>query len=680
LVLHRTRFLASHLPVTIAATPSELMSDWSSVDGGTSAAGPDRSADVPASADAALSVLGRKSIRVLVVEADDADFRTTQAWLDAAPHLDFAVGRAGDLATALERLRTGTFDACLVDHRLPDGDGLELARAAQKARFPVPVIMLSGAATLELDLQAMALGVADFLDKKRLDPVRLERTIRYALARQRQAERLSHLAQYDELTGLANRSLFQDRLERALAWARRHERLAAVMILDLNDFKAINDGLGHLAGDRLLAIMAKRLRGRLRETDTVARLGGDEFAILIENLAKPEYAALVARKLLDTVAPPASIDGQEVVVTASLGVALYPRDGKTGPELVRQADRAMYRAKAEGGNLCRFSSEQLERRVQRGALLGTDLRRVLEQGEFELHYQPQVTLTPGALGISAMIRWSHPQLGLIGPERFLSLAEDTGLLEALTSWLFEAACRQARRWRDQGLDRVHLALPLLSRQQLAWSGLTERLAVCLRTAGLTPGSLEIELSEELLLNAADAGGGALAALKALGVRLALDGYGRGPTSLRSLQVGVLDTLKLARELHQDVPGDSQRTAVVGAIVALARELGLRVVAEAVDRQEQLACLRRRGCDAVQAFMSCPPLPAEACTSWLRQASARRQREPTPALVGPSPSGPERASAANVATLPGASYAFARAGGETRPSAGSASGSRAAART
>jgi diguanylate cyclase (GGDEF)-like protein len=596
------------------------MSEWLSVNERAPAAGPDRSALRLASADTPLSVFGEEPIRVLVVEAADDDFRVTQDWLDAAPHLEFVVERAADLETALARLRTAAFDACLVDHDLPDGDGLELARAAQKSGVPAPIIMLSAAGTLELDLQAMALGVADYLDKKRLDPVRLERTIRYALARQRQAERLNQLAQYDELTGLANRSLFQDRLERALAWARRHERLVAVMILDLNDFKAINDGLGHLAGDRLLAIMAKRLRDRLRETDTVARLGGDEFAILIEDLAKPEHAALVARKLLDTVAPPASVDGQEVSVTASLGVALYPRDGQTGPALVRQADRAMYRAKAEGGNLCRFSSDQLERQVQRGALLGTDLRRGLEDGEFQLHYQPQVTLTPGALGISAQIRWNHPQLGLIGPERFLSLAEDTGLLEALTDWLFEAACSQARRWHDRGLDRMHLALPLLSRQQLAWSGLAERL------------------------------GGALTALTALGVRLALDGYGRGPTSLRSLQLGVLDTLKLARELHHEVPGNAERTALVGAIIALARELGLRVVAEGVDRQEQLACLRRRGCDAVQAFMSCPPLPAEACASWLRQASARRPREAGPVAGGPAPGGAEQLPAAGAALV------------------------------
>ena len=455
------------------------------------------------------SLAGGHPVRVLLVEAAAGPVQPTRDLLQIAPHVRFVIDWARDLQTGMARLRAGGFDVCLVDHTLPDGDGLELVRAAQTGGCRAPILLLSAAGTLDLDLQAMALGVADFLDKRWLDPLRLERTIRYALARQDQAERLSRLAQYDELTGLANRSLFQDRLERALAWARRQQRLVGVMILDLNGFKAINDRLGHLAGDRLLAVMAKRLGGRLRETDTVARLGGDEFAILIENLAKPEHAALVARKLLDTVAPPATIDGREVAVTASLGVALYPRDGQTGAELVRQADRAMYRAKAEGGNLCRFSSDQLERRVQRGALLETDLRRGLEQGEFQLHYQPQVTLTPGALGISALIRWCHPQLGLIGPERFLLLAEDTGLLEALTSWLFEAACGQARRWHDQGLDRVHLALPLLSRQQLAWSGLTERLGVCLRAAGLAAGSLEIELSEELLLNAADGGGGAL---------------------------------------------------------------------------------------------------------------------------------------------------------------------------
>jgi diguanylate cyclase len=573
-------------------------------------------------------------IRVLLVEDDEEDYRRACDLLDAARHIAFAIDRAQSAQDAMRRLGAGAYDVCLVDHGLPDGKGLDLVRAAHNRGLRAPIIMLTGCSSLELDLEAMTLGVSDFLDKGRADATLLERTIRYALARHRQAERLNRLAQYDELTGLANRSLFQDRLGRALAWARRHNRLAAVMILDLNGFKAVNDRLGHGAGDRLLAIIAHRLTRRLRETDTIARLGGDEFALLIENLAKPEHAALVARKLLDTVAPPVELDEHQVNVTASLGVAVYPKDGSDAVELLRQADRAMYRAKAEGGNLCRFC-DQLERRVQRGALLETDLRRALEHGELLLYYQPQVTLRAGSLGIAAMIRWAHPELGLIGPERFLPLAEDAGLLQPLTEWLFDAGCAQVRRWRALGLDRMHLALPLLSRQQLAWNGLGGRLRDHLDHAELAPGRLEIEVSEELLLADADAGGAGLAALKEVGARIALDGFGRGPMSLRSLQAGRLDTLKLAREVHHDTPDEHHRSAVVRALVALARELGLRVVAEGVDRHEQLGFLRKSGCDAVQAFMSCPPLPADACTSWLRQASARREG-PRAALAVPAP--------------------------------------------
>ena len=565
----------------------------------------------------------RTPIRVLLVEDGDEDYRRTSDLLEAAQLVAFEVDRARSLNEASMRLGSGAYDVCLLEPRLPDGQGLELVRTAHNRSFRAPIIILTGRGTPELDLEAMALGVADFLDKAHLDAAHLERTIRYAVTRHRNGERLNRLAQYDELTGLANRSLFQDRLARAIAWARRHDRLAAVMILDLNGFKAVNDRLGHSAGDRLLTIMAGRLTKRLRETDTIARLGGDEFALLIENLAKPEHAALVARKLLDTVAPPIELDEQQVLVTASLGAALYPRDGADPESLVREADRAMYRAKAEGGNLCRFSSDQIQRRIQRGALLEADLRRALTRGELLLHYQPQVTLSPGALGISAMVRWAHPELGLIGPERFLPLAEDSGLMLPLTEWMCQAACAQARYWSELDLGPVHLALPLLSRQQLRWSGLPGRLQDYLRDARLAPARLELEIAEPLLLQDADAGGAGLAALDDIGVRIALDDFGSGPMSLRSLELGLLDTIKLVRAMHQEVPDDQQRGALVRAIVSLAKDLGLRVVAEGVDRHDQLAFLRRVGCDAVQAFMSCPPLPADACTSWLRQASARR---------------------------------------------------------
>jgi diguanylate cyclase (GGDEF)-like protein len=596
-------------------------------------------------------------IRVLLIEDNEADYWHVRDLLDAAPHARFTIDWARDLQSGLARLVPASFDVCLLEQALPDGDGLEIVRAAPSRGCDAPIIILTDRSGLELDLQAMELGAADYLDKSRIDATLLERTIRYALSRRRQAQRLSRLAQHDELTGLANRSLFNDRLERALAWARRHERIAAVMVLDLNGFKTVNDRLGHVAGDRLLTIMGMRLSGRLRETDTVARLGGDEFAVVVENLTKPEHAGLVARKLLDAVVPPVTIESHSVTVTASLGVALYPQDGSHAATLLREADRAMYRAKAEGGNLCRFSSDQIEQRVQRGALVESDLRHALERGELVLRYQPQINLADAALnpgiGIAGLLHWDHPQLGLVGAERFISLAEDSGILESLTDWMFGAACAQGRTWQAMGFHQLHVAVPLLSRRQLAWSGLAQRIQDCLHAAGLDAARLEIELGEDVLLSESAAG---LRALKELGVRVALAGFGRGATSLRSLQFGILDTLKLASEWHHQprvaadaahadlraLPNDpSARTghaAVVGAIIALARGLGLRVVAEAVNDPTQLAFLRQCGCTAVQGLMSDSTLPGPACVRWLRKATGRRDRALVTLPDGPMAAG------------------------------------------
>ncbi|MDX1539864.1 MAG: diguanylate cyclase, partial [Geminicoccaceae bacterium] len=427
----------------------------------------------------------------------------------------------------------------------------------------------------------------------------------------------------DQLTGLANRSLLEDRLERALAFARRNDRLVAIMILDLNGFKRVNDGLGHAAGDRLLCIVAERLRARLRETDTIARTGGDEFALVIENLARAEHAALVAQKLLDAVAPPVALGGREVCLSASLGIALYPKDGDTPSELQRLADAAMYRAKSEGGNVFRFSSPQVERRVQRGALLASDVRRGLERNEFVLHYQPQVALAPTRLGLAAMPVWQHPELGPIAADRFLGLAEAAGLSESLMDWLVGAAVDQLTAWRDFGLERLHLALPMIVRRQLAWSDVADRLAAQIRRGNLPPQAIEIEVDEAHLLADLDAGGNGAERLRAVGVRLSIDGYGIGPTSLRSFQRGLVDTVKLDRSLIAGVPEEAGQTATMTAILELARRLGIRTVASGADRHDQVAFLRAHGCTAVQALMSCPAVPAEACARWLERAVARR---------------------------------------------------------
>lgn len=562
------------------------------------------------------------SLRLLVVDDDQDAFVLVRDLLARATDTRFHVDWAGTFDAGLRWLAGEPYDACLVDFQLGGRDGLEFLRLVQHRGFGVPIVLTAGQAEHRIDLEAMELGAADFVDKEEFDVERLERALRFAVARRRAVERLGRLSQYDELTGLANRALLTDRLDRALASARRHRTLVAVMLLDLNGFKPVNDRLGHGAGDRLLRIVADRLSARVRETDTVARLGGDEFAVVIEGLAKAEQAALVARKLLDAVAPPVSLDGDEVSVTASLGVSLYPRDADDPAALLRLADAAMYRAKGQGGNTCRFNDSHVDRRMRSGVILEQDLRRAIDNGEFVLHFQPQVTLRPGELGLASIIRWQHPELGVVEADRFRSLAEDTGLLEPLTDWLLEVASGHIGRWHGMGLQAIHVAVPLLSRRQLAWSQLSRRVGDRLAQAGLPPGALELEIGERLLLDEVESGGRALPALAELGIRLAVDGFGSGPISLVLLRDAGLRTLKLGRALLERTPEDSHRTLFAAAVIRLGKQLGLRVVAEGAEGRPQLQMLRREGCDAVQAFMSCPPLPAEACTGWLRQAMGR----------------------------------------------------------
>jgi diguanylate cyclase (GGDEF)-like protein len=573
---------------------------------------------------------------VLLVEDSEDDYRLICELLDAIPHTRFAIEWARDLRAGLARLGDCGCDVCVIDHGLPGGDGLELVRIAQTRGHPAPMIMVTGFGSLDLDRQALALGVAGFLDKNRLDPTLLERTIRYAISQRGALERLQRLAQRDELTGLANRALFQDRLERALAFARRHDRLVAVMLLDLNAFKRINDELGHAAGDLLLKTVAARLASRLRETDTVARLGGDEFALVIEHLAKPDYAALVAQKVLDALAPPIRLAGQAVALSASLGIALYPRDAGDAATLVRQADQAMYQVKRTRRHEFRFHSEQIESRVQYQRLLGADLARALACRELVLQFHAQVGFGGAGPGLSAQACWAQAELGPIDLEHLLPQVEDRGLLEQLTGWLLQAACQQAARWQAAGVRELHLGLPLWLRPPIDWPALLQQIEHHCHGAGLGPQRLELDLSEEQLLAALDDDGAALRRLRHQGVRIGLAGFGAGLASLKALRTDLIDTIKLHPDIHRGLPGEGQRESLLKAVVTYGRELGLRVVACGVEDERQFAFLRQIGCDAAENLLRCPPLPAEACTAWLQklQRSAGPPRHLPP--VGPAP--------------------------------------------
>jgi diguanylate cyclase (GGDEF)-like protein/PAS domain S-box-containing protein len=440
--------------------------------------------------------------------------------------------------------------------------------------------------------------------------------------RKRLEERLQHDALHDPLTGLPNRALFTDRLEQALERAkRRPDKLFAVLFLDLDRFKAVNDTRGHAAGDELLRALARRLQDALRGTDTVARLGGDEFAFLVEEVEGPADATRAASRILDAVRPPFALDGHDVLATASVGITLGPRHYEQASDMLRDADVAMYRAKAQGRGRQQVFDRSMQERAAHLLRLEADLRRALDRGELRLHYQPVVSLASGhVVALEALARWAHPQRGMLLPEEFIPLADETGLIVPLGRWAVAEACRQLRAWQSSGLAE-HLRVSVnLSSRQFSHHGLLAEIAESLRESGARAASLELELTEASLMEDADRAAGVVEALHGLGVRLALDRFGTGYSSLGALHRFPLDTLKIDRSFAQALADPDGEAHVVRSALALGRSLELDVVAQGVESAEQLERLRRLDCERVQGFHLGRPREAEQATALLREGS------------------------------------------------------------
>jgi diguanylate cyclase (GGDEF)-like protein/PAS domain S-box-containing protein len=454
------------------------------------------------------------------------------------------------------------------------------------------------------------------------------------ITERRSAERLlRHMALHDPLTDLPNRTLLRERLRRQLARGRGGYQFVGLCVLDIDRFKAVNDGYGHARGDELLIQVARRLIGLVRPADTVARLGGDEFAILQAELADPGDAAVLADRLVAGLAEPFEGGGQAIGITASLGVAIAPRDGTDADELLRNADLAMYRAKAAGRNGWRFSVADLNRHARRAAEIEADLRGGVARGEFVLHYQPQLALADRRIvGAEALLRWRRPGHGLLRPAEFLGLAEEAGLIVSINEWVLREACRQAAVWQRAGLAPLRIAVNL-SPVQFRRQDVVALVAEVLRESGLDPGRLDLEITEGILMGDVAAVGQQLRALRALGVGLSLDDFGTGYSSLSYIRSFPLDRLKIDRSFTRgiDEPGD---LAIVRTIIELGRALGLVIVAEGVETAEQLEVLRAEGCDEVQGNYFAAPLPPEAFAGRLPPAasvatepSRRRPRRP-----------------------------------------------------
>jgi diguanylate cyclase (GGDEF)-like protein/PAS domain S-box-containing protein len=437
------------------------------------------------------------------------------------------------------------------------------------------------------------------------------------LTRLHQAEEhMSALVYRDPLTGLPNRRLFDDRLQIALAQAHRYRHRLAVIFVDLDRFKQVNDTLGHAAGDELLKAVAGRLAACVREGDTVARLAGDEFTLLLPGIHYAEDVSVVSRKLTEALRRPFRIDGHDVRTTASGGVSLFPEDGEDAESLLRSADTAMYRAKERGrDNFQLFSPAMAEKALERRSL-EQSLRQALEKREMTLHYQPCLELATGRVaGVEALLRWQRPELGVVLPKDFIALADFTGVILSVGPWVLETACRQAQAWRRRGSRRLRMMVNL-SAYELQQEDLVIHVEKALAASGLEPDALHIEVPEGYAMQNLDRAVETLRALRSVGVHLAIDGFGAGFSSLAHLRRLPIDALKIDLAFVRGATSDPDDASVVTAVIAVAHSLGLRVVALGVETEAQVALLRSLRCDEVQGFLWSPPVPAEECEKLL----------------------------------------------------------------
>ncbi len=425
------------------------------------------------------------------------------------------------------------------------------------------------------------------------------------ITEQRRSEaKIAHMALHDALTGVPNRVLFNERLGHALMRVARGEGLA-VHILDLDRFKAVNDTLGHGAGDKLLKLVAARLRSVVRDVDTIARMGGDEFAILQDGIAQPADATALARRIIEALSEPYDIDGQQAVIGTSVGIAMGPGDGNSPEELVRNADMALYRAKGEGRGCFHFFERGMDAQMQERRAIEYDLRKALVEGQFELHYQPVVALEDCQIqGFEALIRWRHPQRGMVLPGTFIPLAEEIGFIVALGEWVIREACATAATWPDNLKVAVNL-----SPVQFRSSGLVQTVMNALASSGLAPERLELEITEMVLLEDSEATLDTLYQLRGLGVRVAMDDFGTGYSSLSYLQKFPFDRIKIDRSFVKDVAADAGSLNIIRAVTAMAKGLGMATTAEGVETREQLDAVRSEGCTEMQGFLFSQPLPA-----------------------------------------------------------------------
>ncbi len=444
------------------------------------------------------------------------------------------------------------------------------------------------------------------------------------ITERRKAEaRVAFMAHHDALTGLPNRVMFQDRLQSDLARTKQIDKRIAVLCIDLDLFKHVNDSFGHPMGDRLLKMVADRLATNLRATDLVARLGGDEFAMILEMDSSPNEISHFAARLIERLSEPYSIDGLEIVIGASIGIAISPGDGETGEDFLRNADMALYRAKSEGGGVHRFFEKEMDRAAQKRRDMELDLRYALANNQFELHYQPLVDVAENRIvAFESLVRWKHPKKGMISPAEFIPVAEDIGLIVQLGEWVLKEACEQAAKWPKDIKVAVNLS-PVQFRSR----NLVPAVIGALARSGLSPFRLELEITESIFLAETEANLATLHQLRELGVRISMDDFGTGYSSLSYLRSFPFDKIKIDRSFVRDLAERSDCVAIIRAISGLGRSLNISTTAEGVETEDQLDALRAEGCTEVQGFLFSAARPASEILDLITKFGKRRRERP-----------------------------------------------------
>ena len=540
-------------------------------------------------------------LKILLINKSQSEYRLIGHLLSQVHHTDYHLTWVDSLENALEEALSDYFDVILLDYHWEDGSGADILNGARSQGCQVPIIVMTDEMEADVDRSAIRYGASDYLIKGRIDSQLLERTLRYAIERKSTEVKLAKLAHYDPLTGIPNRILFRDRLEHAVQLSERDNVSFTLMYLDLDGFKQINDTFGHDAGDQLIKTCAERLRDCMRKSDSVARIGGDEFTLLLEHIDSPTDIAHIAQKVIDVISKPVQIDTHQVTVGCSIGIAIYPEAGTDINTLQKHADMAMYQAKQYKGSHYHFFTEALNVEAHRQLLLESELRVALRREEFIVYYQPRVDIHSGEIkGLEALLRWAHPQKGLLCPDAFMDVAEDSGLIVPIGYWVVRKVAEDLVRMREQGLDTIAMAINL-SIRQFSDDKLVERIASLLNEMGVDARQIEFELTETAIMENIDRVALCMRALAQLGCQFALDDFGTGYSSFMHLQRLPISVLKIDKGFVADIVSREDDASLVSAMISLAHSLGKTVIAEGVEDEQQLELLRQFGCDQVQGF-------------------------------------------------------------------------------